>query len=72
MSSFSAVDVIITKRDGGVLSDESITWILDAYLKGDVAEEQMSALLMAIFFKWNESERTWCLDRSNDRIRRAT
>ncbi|MEI8269280.1 MAG: thymidine phosphorylase, partial [Acidimicrobiaceae bacterium] len=50
MSSFSAVDVIITKRDGGVLSDESITWILDAYLKGEVAEEQMSALLMAIFF----------------------
>jgi thymidine phosphorylase len=49
--SFSAVDVITTKRDGGELSDDAITWVLDAYMKGDVADEQMSALLMAIFFK---------------------
>ena len=56
MSSFSAVDVIITKRDGGVMSDASITWILDAYLKGEVAEEQMSALLMAIFFNGMNSK----------------
>jgi thymidine phosphorylase len=47
---FSAVDVITTKRDGGVLGDDAITWMLDAYVRGDVAEEQMSALLMAIFF----------------------
>jgi thymidine phosphorylase len=47
---FSAVDVITTKRDGGVLSDDAITWMLDAYVRGEVAEEQMSALLMAIFF----------------------
>ncbi|HUZ41065.1 MAG TPA: thymidine phosphorylase [Acidimicrobiales bacterium] len=50
MRYFSAVDIIATKRDDGVLSDEAITWILDAYAKGEVAEEQMSALLMAIFF----------------------
>lgn len=50
MSTFSAVDVIAAKRDGGVLSDEAISWILDAYERGEVAEEQMSALLMAIFF----------------------
>ncbi len=50
MSYFSAVDVITTKRDDGVLSDDAITWMLDAYGRGDVAEEQMSALLMAIFF----------------------
>jgi thymidine phosphorylase len=50
VSYFSAVDIITTKRDDGVLSDEAITWILDAYVKGEVAEEQMSALLMAIFF----------------------
>jgi thymidine phosphorylase len=47
---FSAVDVITTKRDDGVLSDDAITWMLDAYARGEVAEEQMSALLMAIFF----------------------
>ena len=50
MSYFSAVDIITTKRDDGILSDDAIAWILDAYVKGDVAEEQMSALLMAIFF----------------------
>ena len=38
------------------MSDASITWILDAYLKGEVAEEQMSALLMAIFFNGMNSK----------------
>jgi thymidine phosphorylase len=47
---FSAVDIIATKRDDGVLSDDAIAWILEACMRGDVAEEQMSALLMAIFF----------------------
>ena len=50
MSYFSAVEVITTKRNGAVLSDEAIAWILAAYDCGEVAEEQMSALLMAIFF----------------------
>ena len=49
MSSISAVDVIAIKRDGGVLSDEMITWVLDAYQRRVVADEQMSALLMAVF-----------------------
>jgi thymidine phosphorylase len=46
--SFSAVEVIATKRDGGVLSNPQIDWVVDAYTKGVVADEQMSALLMAI------------------------
>ena len=46
---FDAVDVIRTKRDGGVLSDEQIDWVVDAYTRGVVADEQMSALAMAIF-----------------------
>ena len=50
MQYFSAVDIITTKRDDGVLSDDAIAWVLDAYDRGEVAEEQMSALLMAIFF----------------------
>ncbi|HEX7106063.1 MAG TPA: thymidine phosphorylase [Acidothermaceae bacterium] len=45
------VDVIRTKRDTGVLSDAQIDWVIDAYTRGAVAEEQMSALLMAIFFR---------------------
>ncbi|MGW3967325.1 thymidine phosphorylase [Amycolatopsis sp. NPDC005003] len=51
MSGFAAVDVIRTKRDGGTLSDEQIDWVIDAYTRGDVAEEQMSALAMAIFLR---------------------
>ena len=45
---FAAVDVIITKRDGGLLSEAQIDWVVDAYTRGVVAEEQMSALAMAI------------------------
>ncbi|WP_432488223.1 thymidine phosphorylase [Kineococcus sp. SYSU DK018] len=46
---FAAVDVIRTKRDGGRLSDAQIDWVIDAYTRGEVAEEQMSALAMAVF-----------------------
>ncbi len=46
---FAAVDVIAAKRDGRALSAPQIDWVIDAYTRGDVAEEQMSALLMAIF-----------------------
>jgi len=43
-----AVEVIIAKRDGGRLSDTQIDWVIDAYTRGEVADEQMSALAMAI------------------------
>jgi thymidine phosphorylase len=49
--SFAAVDVIRAKRDGGVLTDEQIDWVVDAYTKGAVADEQMSALAMAILLR---------------------
>ena len=45
---FDAVDVIITKRDRGELTDPQIDWVIDAYTRGVVADEQMSALAMAI------------------------
>lgn len=48
---FDAPTVIRTKRDGGRLSDAAIEWVVDAYTHGRVAEEQMSALLMAIFLR---------------------
>ncbi|MFF4893071.1 thymidine phosphorylase [Micromonospora chersina] len=51
MSAFTAVDVIRAKRDGGVLSDGQIDWVVDAYTKGIVADEQMSALAMAILLR---------------------
>ncbi len=51
MSHLDAPTVIRTKRDGGVLSDAAIDWVIDGYTHGRVADEQMSALLMAIFLK---------------------
>ncbi|MCC2314457.1 thymidine phosphorylase [Cellulomonas xiejunii] len=45
---FDAVDVIVAKRDGRRLTDAQIDWVLDAYTRGVVADEQMSALAMAI------------------------
>jgi thymidine phosphorylase len=45
---FDAVEIIGAKRDNNELSDSQIDWVIDAYTKGVVADEQMSALLMAI------------------------
>ena len=45
---FAAVEIISAKRDNGELSDPQIDWIVDAYTRGVVADEQMSSLLMAI------------------------
>ena len=45
---FDAVEVIRTKRDGKELSDGAIEWVVAAYTRGDVADEQMAALAMAI------------------------
>ena len=51
MSEFAAVDVIRAKRDGHRLTDAQIDWVVDAYTKGVVADEQMSALAMAILLR---------------------
>ncbi|MER5301668.1 thymidine phosphorylase [Streptomyces lasiicapitis] len=42
------ISIIRTKRDRGELSGEQIDWVIDAYTRGAVADEQMSALAMAI------------------------
>ncbi|HEU4811377.1 MAG TPA: thymidine phosphorylase [Nocardioides sp.] len=48
MTNHDAVEIISAKRDRGELSDSQIDWVIDAYTRGDVADEQMSALAMAI------------------------
>ena len=49
VEAFSAAEVIAAKRDHHALTDPQIDWVIDAYTRGAVADEQMSALLMAIF-----------------------
>ena len=51
---FDVVDVIKVKRDGGGLPDDQIDWVVDAYTRGIVADEQMAALAMAIFINGME------------------
>ncbi|ROQ36680.1 thymidine phosphorylase [Frondihabitans sp. PhB188] len=46
---FDVVDLIRVKRSSGTLSTAQIDWLIDAYTRGYVADEQMSALTMAIF-----------------------
>ncbi|BCO37399.1 thymidine phosphorylase [Mycobacterium heckeshornense] len=55
---FDAPTLIKTKRDGGRLSDAAIDWVIDAYTRGRVAEEQMAALLMAIYLRGMDRSET--------------
>jgi thymidine phosphorylase len=67
-----AVSLITAKRDGHRLADDDIRWLFDAYATGAVADEQMSALLMAIFFRGLDRAelRTWtaAMIASGDRL----
>ena len=51
---YDTVDIIRAKRDGARLTDDQIDWVIDAYTRGAVAEEQMSALAMAVFIRGME------------------
>jgi len=67
-----AVSLIQRKRDGGTLTDAEIRWLFTAYADDEVADEQMSALLMAIFFQGMDTAelRTWtaAMIDSGDRL----
>ncbi|MEO6999733.1 MAG: thymidine phosphorylase [Terracoccus sp.] len=69
---FDAVDVIAAKRDRGELPGAQIDWVVDAYTRGVVAEEQMAALAMAIYLNgMTPSEiARWCdaMIRSGERL----
>lgn len=51
MTQFDVVDLIRTKRGGGRLTQEEIDWLIDTYTTGAIADEQMSAMAMAVFFR---------------------
>ena len=53
------VDIIIKKKQGGILTKEEIHFIIDGYVKGIIPDYQVSALLMAICFNGlNNEEQT--------------
>lgn len=69
---FAAVDVIRAKRDGERLGDAEIDWVVDAYTRDVVAEEQMAALAMAICVRGMDGAETARLTKammaSGDRL----
>lgn len=69
---FTAPEIIALKRDRKVLNDEQIDWVVDAYTRGVVADEQMSALAMAILLNGMErheiSRWTDAMIRSGERM----
>ncbi len=46
---FDAVDVIRIKRDGGVVPEAALRWLIDAYTRGYVSDAQMASFAMAVF-----------------------
>jgi thymidine phosphorylase len=68
----AAVDLIRAKRDGRALTDADIRWLIAAYVGGEVADEQMAALAMAIYFRGLDPRelRTWtaAMVDSGDRL----
>jgi thymidine phosphorylase len=69
---FAAVEVIAAKRDHHELSDAQIDWVVDAYTRGVVADEQMSALAMAILLngmtRREISRWTWAMINTGERL----
>lgn len=48
---FRMYDLIQKKRDGNVLSEEEIKWMIGEYVKGEIPDYQMAAMMMAIYFQ---------------------
>lgn len=54
-------DLIMKKRDGNVLSEKEIREMVSEYVEGNIPDYQMSAMLMAIYFKGMNSQETFVL-----------
>lgn len=50
--------LIVKKRDGEVLNQEEIQFMIDGYVKGEIPDYQMAAMMMAIYFKGMNDEET--------------
>lgn len=60
-TTYSVLDLIRAKRGGQTLDSDQIRWLIRAYTDGVVADEQMSAMAMAVFFQGLDDEElsTW-------------
>ncbi len=51
-------DLIMKKRNGGILDKDEITYIVDGFTKGEIPDYQMAAFLMAVYFRGMNDEET--------------
>jgi thymidine phosphorylase len=58
------IDLIRAKRDGSTLDSEAISWLVGAYARDEVPDEQMAALLMAIYFRGLEAPELHALTKA--------
>ncbi len=56
LEKFDTVDLIHAKRDGKKLSTDQVSWLIDAYTRGFIGDEQMAAMAMAIFLNGMDRE----------------
>ena len=65
-------DLILKKRDGYSLSKEEIRWMIDHYLHGNIPDYQMSAMMMAVYFRGMDTQETFeltmAMAESGDRL----
>lgn len=56
-----AVDLILKKKNGGVMSKPEIEWLVDGFVKGKVPDYQMAAWMMAVCFQGMNPQETGAL-----------
>ncbi|MGD9899454.1 MAG: thymidine phosphorylase [Calditrichaceae bacterium] len=54
----TAYEIISRKRDGGELTDQEISYMIDGYTRGDIPDYQVAAWLMAIFLQGMNTRET--------------
>ena len=54
----NSVELIRKKREGGSLTEEEFRFLITEYVEGNVPDYQMSAFLMACYFRGMSSEET--------------
>ena len=60
----NTIDIITRKRDGGILTKEEIEYLVTGFTKGEIPDYQMSAFLMAVYFRGMNKEETVALTES--------
>lgn len=54
-------DLIMKKRNGSALTGEEIRFMVQGYTKGEIPDYQMSAMMMAIYFRGMDADETLAL-----------